>query len=90
MTTAIQEALLCPFMFEDDFHVALVLRRGRTCHLLTTLRGLQAAISTSPDGIALVSRTYNLPCRVLDGQEGAFLARKTILAEHEGHGSYRI
>lgn len=90
MTTAIQEALLCPFVFEDELHVAVVLRRGRSCHLLTTLKGLEAGIAASDDGLLVVQEVLNLPCRVLDGQEGAFLAKKTILATHEGRGHYRI
>ena len=90
MTTAIQEALLCPFLFEDELHVAVILRRGRSCHLLTTLHGFDAGIAASLDGLSVIQGVLNLPCRVLDGQEGAFLARKTILATHEGHGCYRI
>lgn len=90
MTTAIQEALLCPFFFEDTFHVAVVLRRGRQCFLLTLLKGLVAGVSTSEDGLQTLQGVYNLPCRVLDGQEGALLARKTILAEHEGTGAYQL
>ena len=89
MTTAIQEALLCPFIFEEGFHVAVILRRGRQCILLTTLRGLQAAVATSEDGLQTCSRVYNLPCRLLDGQEGAFLARQAIIAQHEGQ-HYRL
>jgi hypothetical protein len=90
MTTSIQEALVCPFIFEDTFHVAVVLRRGRDCILLSTITGLEAGIASSEDGLKVVQEVLNLPCRVLDGQEGAFLARKTILAEHEGRGHYRI
>ena len=90
MSTAIQEALLCPFVFEDELKVAVVLRRGRQCILLTILNGLQAGIAASNDGLEVVSGVLNLPCRVLDGQEGAFLARKTILAEHDGDAYYRI
>jgi hypothetical protein len=90
MTTAIQEALLCPFLFEDTFHVAVVLRRGRDCLLLSTLEGLEAGICTSDDGLKVVQDVLRLPCRVLDGEEGAFLARKTIIAEHEGQSCYRL
>lgn len=90
MTTPIQEALLCPFIFKEDLHVAVVLRRGRQCILLTSLQGLVAGISSSEDGIKTIQEALNVPCRVLDGQEGAFLARKTILAEHEGTGYYRL
>ena len=90
MTTAIQEALVCPFIFDDTFYVAVILRRGRDCHLLHTLTGLEAGISSSDDGLKVLQEVLHLPCRVLDGQEGALLARKTILAEREGHGSYRL
>jgi hypothetical protein len=90
MTTAIQEALVCPFVFEDTFHVAIVLRRGRDCILLSTIKGLEAGVASSDDGLKVVQEVLKLPCRVLDGQEGAFLARKTILAEHEGTGYYRL
>lgn len=90
MSTAIQEALLCPFIFEDELNVALVLRRGRQCLLLTVLKGLQAGIAASDDGLEVVQGVLNLPCRVLDGPEGALLARKTILAEDEGEGSYHL
>jgi len=90
MTTSIQEALVCPFLFEEELHVAVVLRRGRQCFLLTTLKGLVASISGSSDGLQTISKALNLPCRLLDGQEGALLARKTILADHEGAGHYRL
>jgi hypothetical protein len=90
MTTAIQEALVCPFLFEDSLHVALVLRRGRQCFLLLTLTGLEAGISASEDGLETISSSLKLPCRLLDGEEGALLARKTILADHEGSGFYRL
>jgi len=90
MTTAIQEALLCPFLFEGTLHVALVLRRGRECILLNTLTGLHAGIASSDGGIQVVQDVLRIPCRVIDGQEGAFLARRTILAEREGSGSYRL
>lgn len=89
-TTAIQEALLCPFLFEDSLRVAVVLRRGRDCLLLTVLEGLVAGIAASDDGCEVVQGLLNLPCRVIDGQEGAFLAHKTILAEHDGAPSYRL
>ena len=90
MTIAIQEALVCPFIFEDSLHVALVLRRGRQCYLLTTLHGLLAAVSSSPDGLESISSSLSLPSRLLDGEEGALLARKTILADHEGTGFYEL
>jgi hypothetical protein len=89
-TTAIQEALLCPFLFEDTFRLAIVLRRGRDCVLLTVLQGLEAGIAGSHDGVQVVQDVLRIPCRVLDGQEGALLARKTIVAEHEGTGFYRL
>jgi len=90
MTTSIQEALLCPFTFQNSLHVAVILRRGRECVLYTVLKDLQAGISTSFDGLQTFREVLNLPCRVLDGQEGALLARKTILSEHQGRPSYRL
>lgn len=90
MTTAIQEALLCPFLFEDELRVALVLRRGRLCLLLTVIHGLQAGIAASDDGCDVIQGVLKLPCRVLDGQEGALLAHKTILAETDGTPGYRL
>ena len=88
--TSIQEALLCPFIFEESFLLAVVLRRGRDCVLYTILKGLDAGIASSKDGLQTFQEALNLPCRVLVGQEGALLARKTILAEHEGRPSYRL
>jgi len=82
--TSIQEALLCPFFLEDQLNVALVLRRGRQCILLTVLTDLLAAISLDPTSALLVSKELHLPTRILDGQEGALLAHKVILAEIDG------
>lgn len=90
MTTAIQEALVCPFTFDDTFFVAIVLRRGRDCMLLNIIEGLEAGITASDDGLKVVREVLKLPCRVLDGQEGVLLAQKTILAEQEGRGHHRL
>ena len=90
MTTSIQEALLCPFLFEDTLRTAIVLRRGRQCILLTILEGLTAGVAASDDGLEIVQEVLNLPCRLLEGAEGALLARKTILAEADGHGHYQL
>jgi len=82
--TSIQEALLCPFFLEEKLSVAIVLRRGRQCLLFTVLQDLVAAASLSEDALAILSRELKLPSRILDGQEGALLAHKVILAELEG------
>ena len=88
--TAIQEALLCPFSFEDETHVAVVLRQGRSCILLTILRDVLAAVSTCDDSVARLTRELRLPVRVLDGPEGALLAKKTILAQADGLPHVRL
>jgi hypothetical protein len=78
-TTTIQETPLCPLLFEDSFYLAIV------------LQGLKAG---SHGGVQVVQDVLRIPCRipcrVLDGPEGALLARKTIVAEHEGTGFYRL
>lgn len=87
---SIQEVLLCPFLFEDLLHVAVVLRRGRQFYLITILRNFSASVSSSEDGVLAVSRHFSMPCRVLDGEEGTLLAHKTIVADYEGQPFYRL
>lgn len=88
--TCIQEALVCPFFFEEKFHVAVVLRYDHQCYLYTVLDGLLGGMATSKHGQAMIQKTLNVPVRLLDGQEGAFLARKVILAEHDGQPFYHL
>lgn len=91
MITSLAELLVCPCLSGGVFFVAVVRRRGRDCELLRLLTGLNAAISTSDDGLQAISEAFNnLPTRVLDGEEGALLAAKTILAAEEGLRNYRL
>ena len=91
MTLPVQEALICPFLDEKErFHVAIVLRQGYRCFLLTRLSGLVAAATPSQRGIQIIEETLRLPCRVIDGQEGAFLAQHVMAAEKDGSGSYLL
>lgn len=86
----LREALLCPLLDEARrLHLALlVLREGRRCSLLRTLRGYAASISTSELGLETLRGALDLPVRVLSGPGGHLLGAQVLLANRHGPGFY--
>ena len=82
---SLREGLLCLCSSSGRVVGTLVLRQGLHFSLLLHLLDDEASLAASPPGLEQLSRALELPVRLLDSDEGAFLALKTSLAHREGH-----
>jgi hypothetical protein len=88
--TPLREVLLCP-VSKGEFHTALiVLRHGRRCRLLKSIRGQPALLATSELGLAVLETTLGLPVRVLDPELAGLLAAATLISKQAGTQGYDL
>lgn len=91
-STHIREILVCEAHDEDSKTLlyVLVLRKGLQFELLDVLGSEHCALLPDSRTLKLLEREFELPVRVLDGPESAFLGAKTLLARKTGAKNYRL
>jgi len=86
----LREVLACEVVYEDRVVVVLVRREGLKFHLLGSLLDEHAMIIRDEHTLKHLERRFELPIRLLEGDESAFLGVQTLRARREGRDFYQL
>lgn len=88
--TPLREALVCLAGDEEHLVAVVALRQGLEFTPLHVLRGNSAALLSSEEVLEQLSRVLELPVRLLDPCDSAFLGAQMLLARRQGLPSYSL
>ena len=86
----LREVLVCEVIYEDQIIAAVVMREGMKFQLVGYLLDDQAALVRDSRTLNVLEKGFELPVRVLEGDEGAFLGVQTARARREGRDFYHL
>lgn len=88
--TPLREALVGLVGAEHHLVGLVVLRQGLEFTLIRTFLADQAALLSSETALEQLSRVLELPVRLLDPANSAFLGAQLLLARRRGASSYSL